>query len=110
MTKDDDNKDGKRPYGRGGRSERPGRPGREKSREVRPRGERGGHDKLRKFGSGADGQEEASERIAKRLARAGIASRREAETMIAAGRIAVNGKVLESPAVNVKRSDIITVD
>lgn len=30
--------------------------------------------------------------------------------MIAAGRIAVNGKVLESPAVNVKRTDIITVD
>jgi len=53
---------------------------------------------------------EESERIAKRLARAGIASRREAETMIAAGRISVNGKVLTSPAVNVLRSDRIEVD
>ncbi|MBM7331834.1 rRNA pseudouridine synthase, partial [Agrobacterium sp. S2] len=55
-------------------------------------------------------EEDTSERIAKRLARVGIASRREAETMIAAGRIAVNGKVLDSPAVNVKRTDVITVD
>ncbi|GGA78279.1 pseudouridine synthase [Brucella endophytica] len=53
---------------------------------------------------------EEGERIAKRLARAGIASRREAETMIAAGRISVNGKLLESPAVNVLRSDRIEVD
>ena len=34
------------------------------------------------------------ERIAKRLSRAGIASRREAERMIAEGRVSVNGKVL----------------
>ena len=34
------------------------------------------------------------ERIAKRLARAGIASRRDAEELIAAGRVKVNGKVL----------------
>lgn len=54
--------------------------------------------------------EEKSERIAKRLARAGVASRREAETMIAAGRIAVNGRVLDTPAVNVGRADKITVD
>lgn len=53
---------------------------------------------------------EEGERIAKRLARAGIASRREAETMIAAGRVAVNGKRLSSPAVNVMRSDRIEVD
>lgn len=53
---------------------------------------------------------DGSERIAKRLARAGIASRRDAEMMIAAGRIAVNGKVLDTPAFNVKRSDAITVD
>lgn len=53
---------------------------------------------------------EEGERIAKRLARAGIASRREAETMIAAGRVSVNGKRLASPAVNVMRSDRIEVD
>ncbi|MBB5701121.1 23S rRNA pseudouridine2605 synthase [Ochrobactrum daejeonense] len=107
MTTDDDNKGGKRPHGRNGGSDRTGRP----DRDSRPRREDGGRDKPRKFGSrDGDDQEASSERIAKRLARAGIASRREAETMIAAGRIAVNGKVLESPAVNVKRTDIITVD
>ncbi len=50
------------------------------------------------------------ERIAKRLARAGIASRREVERMIEAGRVSVNGKVLESPALNVVPSDRILVD
>lgn len=50
------------------------------------------------------------ERIAKRLARAGVASRREAERMIAAGRVAVNGRRLSSPAVNVTESDRITID
>jgi 23S rRNA pseudouridine2605 synthase len=50
------------------------------------------------------------DRIAKVLARAGIASRREAERMIEAGRVAVNGKVIGSPALNVTESDRITVD
>ncbi|WP_455475936.1 pseudouridine synthase [Bartonella sp. B17] len=51
-----------------------------------------------------------SERIAKRLARAGVASRRDAEMMIVAGRIVVNGVVVTTPAFNVTRSDIIKVD
>ncbi|MGF7157574.1 pseudouridine synthase [Bartonella heixiaziensis] len=51
-----------------------------------------------------------SERIAKRLARAGVASRRDAEMMIVAGRIVVNGRVVTTPAFNVTRSDVITVD
>jgi len=50
------------------------------------------------------------DRIAKVLSRAGIASRREAERMIAAGRISVNGKVITSPALNVVESDRIVVD
>ncbi|MGL4487974.1 MAG: S4 domain-containing protein, partial [Rhizobiaceae bacterium] len=50
------------------------------------------------------------ERIAKRLARAGISSRRDAELLIADGRVSVNGKVLASPAVNVMPSDKIAVD
>ncbi|ANK82151.1 MAG: pseudouridine synthase [Rhizobiales bacterium NRL2] len=50
------------------------------------------------------------ERIAKRLARAGIASRREAERMIEAGRVKLNGQVLKSPAVNVGPDDTIEVD
>ena len=53
---------------------------------------------------------EEGERIAKRLARAGISSRRDAEEMIAAGRVKVNGKVLASPAVNVGPDDVIHVD
>lgn len=50
------------------------------------------------------------ERIAKFLARAGIASRRDAEKLIEAGRIKVNGKVLTSPAFNVTETDKIFFD
>ena len=50
------------------------------------------------------------ERIAKIIARAGHASRRGAETMIAEGRVAVNGKAIDSPALNVTPSDQITID
>ncbi|TNF59766.1 MAG: rRNA pseudouridine synthase, partial [Rhodobacteraceae bacterium] len=50
------------------------------------------------------------DRIAKILSRAGLASRREAERMIEAGRVAVNGKVIDSPALNVTGRDRITVD
>lgn len=54
--------------------------------------------------------ETKGERIAKHLARAGVASRREAERLILAGRVSVNGKVLSSPALNVNPTDIIKVD
>jgi 23S rRNA pseudouridine2605 synthase len=50
------------------------------------------------------------ERIAKVIARAGLASRREAEAWIAAGRVAVNGAVIASPALNVTSRDRIVVD
>jgi 23S rRNA pseudouridine2605 synthase len=50
------------------------------------------------------------ERIAKAIARAGLASRREAEQWIAAGRVAVNGVVVTSPALNVTARDRIAVD
>ena len=50
------------------------------------------------------------DRIAKVLSRAGIASRREAERMIADGRVSVNGRVITSPALNVTATDRITVD
>jgi 23S rRNA pseudouridine2605 synthase len=49
-------------------------------------------------------------RIAKALARAGIASRRGAEALIAAGRVAVNGRVIDSPALNVTPHDRIALD
>ncbi|MBC6441081.1 MAG: rRNA pseudouridine synthase [Rhodospirillales bacterium] len=50
------------------------------------------------------------ERIAKRLAHAGVASRREAERLIEQGRVAVNGTALESPAFTVEPDDVVTVD
>jgi 23S rRNA pseudouridine2605 synthase len=49
------------------------------------------------------------ERIAKVLSRAGVASRREAERMIEIGEVSVNGKVITSPALNVKPTDKIMV-
>lgn len=52
----------------------------------------------------------AGERIAKRLSRAGIASRRQAEDMIRAGRVTINGNRIDSPALNVTVSDRIAVD
>jgi 23S rRNA pseudouridine2605 synthase len=53
---------------------------------------------------------EGEERVAKALARAGVASRREIERLIGAGRVALNGQVLTTPAVKVGPSDILTVD
>ncbi len=50
------------------------------------------------------------ERIAKAMARAGIASRRDAEAMILAGRVSVNGETLTSPARNVTENDRILID
>jgi 23S rRNA pseudouridine2605 synthase len=50
------------------------------------------------------------ERIAKRLARAGLCSRRDAERWIAAGRVVVDGKTLATPAVLVTDANDITVD
>jgi 23S rRNA pseudouridine2605 synthase len=44
------------------------------------------------------------------LARAGVASRREVERLIEAGRVSLNGKVLTTPAVKVEPGDILTVD
>ena len=52
----------------------------------------------------------SGDRIAKVLSRAGIASRREAERMIEAGRVSVNGKLIDSPALNVTPNDRIVVD
>ena len=50
------------------------------------------------------------ERIAKRIARAGLCSRRDAERLIAAGRVALGGTVVSDPATNVDESSAITVD
>ncbi len=86
-------------------------------RNKRPQGERPprhakphDHDNRKPFVRAGDSTDAEGERIAKRLARVGIASRRDAEELIAAGRIRVNGKVLSSPAFNVLPSDTIELD
>ncbi|PVE59794.1 pseudouridine synthase [Arthrobacter sp. TPD3018] len=50
------------------------------------------------------------DRIAKLLARAGVASRREIERMIAEGRVALDGKVLDTPATVLTSLRGVTVD
>jgi 23S rRNA pseudouridine2605 synthase len=49
-------------------------------------------------------------RVAKMLARAGVASRRAVERLIEDGRVALNGEVLTTPAIRVRPGDILTVD
>ncbi len=61
-------------------------------------------------GSKAEPVPASGERIAKRIATAGLCSRREAERRIGEGRVAVNGVILTTPAVLVMPADIVTVD
>ncbi|MDH3663501.1 MAG: rRNA pseudouridine synthase [Alphaproteobacteria bacterium] len=60
--------------------------------------------------SQAPGGSPAAERIAKRMARAGLCSRRDAERWIAEGRVKLDGEVLTSPAVTVTAASRIEVD
>lgn len=57
-----------------------------------------------------NGLDQGGERIAKYLARAGIASRREAEKLIEQGIVTVDGKVLTTPAFKVTPGMDIRVD
>lgn len=50
------------------------------------------------------------ERLAKRIARAGICSRREAEKLIEEGKVKVGGKTVKTPALNVTEADTIIVN
>jgi 23S rRNA pseudouridine2605 synthase len=52
----------------------------------------------------------AGERIAKRIARAGYCSRRDAERLIGEGRVQVDGRTIESPALNVTADQEIKID
>lgn len=58
----------------------------------------------------ADIPASVSERLAKRMARAGLCSRRDAERWIAEGRVRVNGTVVRRPAFNVTENDSVIVD
>ena len=55
-------------------------------------------------------EDRSGDRIAKLLARAGVASRREVERMIADRRIAIDGKVVETPATLLESLRGVTVD
>jgi len=52
----------------------------------------------------------AGERIAKLMARAGLASRRDAEEWVTQGRVTVNGRIINSPALDVTENDVVLVD
>mgnify|MGYP000580871976 CR=1 FL=1 len=60
--------------------------------------------------SGGEDSERKGERVAKVLARAGVASRREAERLIEQGRISLNGRTLTTPAVLVGDGDELALD
>ena len=60
-------------------------------------------------GAGQTSAASKAERIAKRIARAGICSRRDAERLIEEGEVMVNGEVISSPALNVTAKDDIIV-
>jgi 23S rRNA pseudouridine2605 synthase len=55
-------------------------------------------------------EKKSGERIAKVVSRTGLASRRDAEEWIVQGRVTVNGRVINSPALDVTANDVITVD
>ncbi|MCV0395361.1 MAG: pseudouridine synthase [Rhizobiaceae bacterium] len=122
----DDSKNGRRPRKPGGKGGKPfagndrprhGKPG-------APAGANAGRDRFRVGPPRSGGLTDSAprgkpvpaaaarepERIAKWLSRAGVASRRDAEEMIAAGRVSINGKVIDTPAVKVGASDQVSLD
>ena len=103
-------------------SDRPERHNDGERRLFRPRDDRPRQERPRRTDKGGEVRKgspvtprthergEGEERIAKVMARAGLCSRRDAETWITEGRVEVNGKVLESPAYNVGPGDRVVVD
>ncbi|MCW1750650.1 pseudouridine synthase [Rhizobium acaciae] len=97
--------------------DKPKRPGAKPlSRDIRSKaGPKADGEKLAKpaaaraVAAETDGEAKA-ERISKVMARAGVASRRDIERMIMEGRVTLNGRVLETPVVNVTLADRIEVD
>jgi 23S rRNA pseudouridine2605 synthase len=58
----------------------------------------------------ADTQTSDGNRIAKVIARAGICSRRDAEKLIAAGRVSLDGETVTTPAVRVGEHQVVAID
>jgi 23S rRNA pseudouridine2605 synthase len=108
----DDNDKKPRPRQDGARS----RPRKDGPRDASPRAGDRPQGKFAKDGKpGAKGGAEPSaplrqERIAKVMARAGVSSRREVERLIGLGKVAVNGRILDTAATLVTRDDKITVN
>ncbi|WP_256807027.1 pseudouridine synthase [Bradyrhizobium sp. Bra64] len=107
------------PRSEGGFGDRPRRENEDESRifEKRPAfGGRGAYRSRDRDFEGRPRREEepkpkkAGERIAKVLSRAGLASRRDAEEMVTQGRVSVNGRVINSPALDITSNDVVTVD
>src|SRR4051812_13777050 len=100
----DSNDDGRPPHREGSKNKRP-HGARDERRGGSPRRSEGAGETRSEVPS-----EPAEERIAKTIARAGLASRRDAEAMIAGGRVTLHGEGLTSPAGDVGPEDKITVD
>ncbi|MCG2627872.1 pseudouridine synthase [Bradyrhizobium sp. WYCCWR 13023] len=107
------------PRSEGRFGDRPRRENEDESRifEKRPAfGGRGAYRQRDRDFEGRPRREEApkpkkeGERIAKALARAGLASRRDAEEMVTQGRVTVNGRVINSPALDITKNDVVLVD
>jgi 23S rRNA pseudouridine2605 synthase len=99
------------------RSERPRRDNEDDSKVFAKRPAFGGRGEYRERKPDVDKraarpprQKKSGERIAKVLSRAGLASRRDAEQWIVQGRVTVNGRVINSPALDVTGNDVITID
>jgi 23S rRNA pseudouridine2605 synthase len=92
------------------------RPRSDAPRSEKPRAEHAASDKpakpMRRQAASAEtaASDGKPERISKILARVGVASRRDIERMIMDGRVSLNGKVLDTPVVNVTFDDAIEVD
>ena len=52
----------------------------------------------------------SGDRIAKVIARAGVCSRRDAEKLIAEGRVALDGVTVKTPAIKVTENQVVSVD
>lgn len=107
------------PRNEGRFSDRPRRDNEDESRIFEKRPAFGGRGAYRERDRDFDGRprrdeapkpKKAGERIAKALARAGLASRRDAEAMVTEGRVTVNGRVINSPALDITSNDVVLVD
>ena len=108
-----------RSEGRGGRfSDRPRRENEDDSKVFAKRPAFGGRGAYRERVANPDKRiarpqtpvKKEGERIAKLIARAGLASRRDAEEWVTQGRVTVNGRVINSPALDITPNDVVTVD